>query len=216
MSTGLFFVRRESTWMTRRISSSRPMTGSMLALARVLGEVAAVLLERLVLLFGVVARDAMRCRAPLQRVEHGVAGDARAGSRSPTPPETSVIASRMCSVDRYSSSSRVAFGVGGLEDPVRVRRERRLADRRAAHRGRAASVSSRRTASGAGSDADALEHPADDALGLREQRGEQVLAADLGVALPCAAAWAAPSASAVLRVKRFGSSAMGSSGHNVV
>ena len=30
MSTGLFFVRRLSTWMTRRISSSRPMTGSSL------------------------------------------------------------------------------------------------------------------------------------------------------------------------------------------
>ena len=30
MSTGLFFVRRDSTWMTRRISSSRPMTGSSL------------------------------------------------------------------------------------------------------------------------------------------------------------------------------------------
>ena len=28
--TGLFFVRRDSTWMTRRISSSRPMTGSSL------------------------------------------------------------------------------------------------------------------------------------------------------------------------------------------
>ena len=32
MSTGLFLVRRESTWMTRRISSSRPMTGSSLPL----------------------------------------------------------------------------------------------------------------------------------------------------------------------------------------
>mmetsp|Transcript_36200 Transcript_36200/g.67280 ORF Transcript_36200/g.67280 Transcript_36200/m.67280 type:complete len:250 (-) Transcript_36200:386-1135(-) len=29
-STGLFFVRRESIWITRRISSSRPMTGSSL------------------------------------------------------------------------------------------------------------------------------------------------------------------------------------------
>ncbi len=28
ISTGLFFVRRESTWTTRRISSSRPITGS--------------------------------------------------------------------------------------------------------------------------------------------------------------------------------------------
>ena len=30
MRTGLFLVRRERTWMTRRISSSRPMTGSSL------------------------------------------------------------------------------------------------------------------------------------------------------------------------------------------
>ena len=30
MSTGLFFVRRDSTWTTRRISASRPMTGSIL------------------------------------------------------------------------------------------------------------------------------------------------------------------------------------------
>jgi hypothetical protein len=30
MSTGLFLVRRESTWTMRRISSSRPMTGSSL------------------------------------------------------------------------------------------------------------------------------------------------------------------------------------------
>ena len=30
ISTGLFLVRRESTWMVRRISSSRPMTGSSL------------------------------------------------------------------------------------------------------------------------------------------------------------------------------------------
>ena len=28
ISTGLFFVRRERTWMTRRISWSRPITGS--------------------------------------------------------------------------------------------------------------------------------------------------------------------------------------------
>ena len=30
ISTGLFFVRRERTWITRRISSSRPITGSSL------------------------------------------------------------------------------------------------------------------------------------------------------------------------------------------
>ena len=32
INTGLFLVRRESTWITRRISSSRPMTGSRLPL----------------------------------------------------------------------------------------------------------------------------------------------------------------------------------------
>ena len=30
ISTGLFLVRRERTWITRRISSSRPITGSSL------------------------------------------------------------------------------------------------------------------------------------------------------------------------------------------
>ena len=30
ISTGLFFVRRLSTWTMRRISSSRPITGSIL------------------------------------------------------------------------------------------------------------------------------------------------------------------------------------------
>ena len=30
ISTGLFLVRRDSTWITRRISASRPMTGSSL------------------------------------------------------------------------------------------------------------------------------------------------------------------------------------------
>ena len=29
ISTGLFLVRRDSTWITRRTSSSRPMTGSI-------------------------------------------------------------------------------------------------------------------------------------------------------------------------------------------
>src|SRR5207237_1118821 len=42
MSTGLFLVRRESTWITRRISSSRPMTGESLprAVAEILAAAA--------------------------------------------------------------------------------------------------------------------------------------------------------------------------------
>src|SRR4026209_1794043 len=85
MRTGLFLVRRLRTWIVRRISSSRAMTGSSfpapaapgaaaedldraadllvaaddrikLSGARLLGEVAAVLLERLVGRLGVLAR----------------------------------------------------------------------------------------------------------------------------------------------------------------
>ena len=56
ISTGLFFVRRESTWITRRISSSRPITGSSLPALGELGQVAAELLERLVGALGVLAR----------------------------------------------------------------------------------------------------------------------------------------------------------------
>ena len=48
ISTGLFLVRRDSTWMTRRISSSRPMTGSSLPWRRQLRQVAAILLQSLV------------------------------------------------------------------------------------------------------------------------------------------------------------------------
>jgi hypothetical protein len=33
ISTGLFLVRRDNTWMVRLISSSRPMTGSSSPLA---------------------------------------------------------------------------------------------------------------------------------------------------------------------------------------
>ena len=59
MRTGLFFVRRLSTWMTRRISSSRPMTGSSDALLGRIGQVAAVLREGLVGRLGVLARHAL-------------------------------------------------------------------------------------------------------------------------------------------------------------
>ena len=57
ISTGLFLVRRDSTWMARRISSSRPITGSSLPVARRLGQVARVFLQRVVALLG-----RLRCR----------------------------------------------------------------------------------------------------------------------------------------------------------
>ena len=60
MSTGLFLVRRERTWITRRISSSRPMTGSSLPSSAALGQVAAELVQRLELVLGVLVGHAVR------------------------------------------------------------------------------------------------------------------------------------------------------------
>ena len=67
ISTGLFLVRRESTCMTRRISSSRPMTGSSFPFRACVGEVAGEALQRLVLLLGRLVGDAMRAAHLLQR-----------------------------------------------------------------------------------------------------------------------------------------------------
>ena len=68
MSTGLFFVRRESTCMTRRISSSRPMTGSILPCARQRGEVAPVFFERLVFALGILVGHALDAAHLLERL----------------------------------------------------------------------------------------------------------------------------------------------------
>ena len=71
--TGLFLVRRDRTWMTRRISSSRPMTGSSLPARASVGQVAAVLLERRVGALGVLGRDALAAADALERLQEGLA-----------------------------------------------------------------------------------------------------------------------------------------------
>ena len=75
--TGLFLVRRERTCTTRRISASRPMTGSILPVAGQLDEVAAVLLERLVLVVGVLVGDPLRPADLLQGLEDLLLRDAQ-------------------------------------------------------------------------------------------------------------------------------------------
>ena len=79
--TGLFFVRRESTWMTRRISSSRPITGSSLPCGGGLGQVAAVALERLELLLGVLVGHAVAAAHLGERLEQLLVGGADAAQR---------------------------------------------------------------------------------------------------------------------------------------
>ena len=73
MRTGLFLVRRESTWMTRRISSSRPMTGSIFPWRASVGQVPAVALEGLEGLLGVLRGDPVAAPHVAQRVEQLVA-----------------------------------------------------------------------------------------------------------------------------------------------
>ncbi len=58
-----------------------------LALARLLGEVAAVPLERLVLLLGVLAGDAVRPARPAERLEHRLLGDAEAAQEVAHPAD---------------------------------------------------------------------------------------------------------------------------------
>ena len=71
--TGLFFVRRDSTWIVRRISSSRPITGSSLPGLGERGEVTAVLLERLIAGLGILRRHALPATYLLERREQSIA-----------------------------------------------------------------------------------------------------------------------------------------------
>ncbi len=103
MSTGLFLVRRDSTWTTRRISSSRPMTGSIFpSRARAV---------RSTPYFSSawndpsgsadVTRRSPRTAASASTISTGPAPWLR--SRLPASPRSAASASRRCSVETYSS-----------------------------------------------------------------------------------------------------------------
>ena len=79
----------DSTWIVRRISSSRPITGSSLPARADLGEVAPVLLERLERVLGVRARRRAGGRAPRRapRARRRASAPPRAGrSAAFVPP----------------------------------------------------------------------------------------------------------------------------------
>ena len=110
ISTGLFFVRRLSTWITRRISSSRPITGSSL-LCR-----AASVRSR------PKRSSAWNLSSGLWSVTRcdprtSLIAFSRSSREAPTPrraspafPGCAAIASTRCSVETYSSpSSRMSF-----------------------------------------------------------------------------------------------------------
>ena len=87
ISTGLFLVRRDSTWTTRRISLSRPMTGSIFPSRARCGEVDGVLLQRLEGALRVRRRDLAVAAHRAEGGQQGVAGGAGAGRgrRRPRP-----------------------------------------------------------------------------------------------------------------------------------
>ena len=155
ISTGLFFVRRERTWMTRRISSSRPMTGSSLP-ARASAVRSRPYFSSAWYVpsgFGEVTRWPPRTPWSALRIASRPA-PCRSRSDWPSPP-TSAAPSRRCSVETYSSPRRRAsssalsmtwFARGSrLSEPPSIR-ARRAEDRGELARGR---PGDRRRAAGA-------------------------------------------------------------------
>ncbi len=103
ISTGLFFVRRESTWITRRISSSRPITGSSLP-----SRASAVRSRPNFSSACIVSSgfgDVTLCGP--RTSETAFISSSRVGMMSATLDLLSASASRKCSVEMYSSPSAV-------------------------------------------------------------------------------------------------------------
>ena len=128
MRTGLFFVRRERTCTTRRISSSRPMTGSSLPSA------AACVRSRpnfssawyLSSASGSATRCGPRTSATACCSESFVAPASR--SASPAGERWPASASRTCSVETYSSfSARISSSAACRTCDELARRARGLA-----------------------------------------------------------------------------------------
>ena len=101
ISTGLFLVRRERTWITRRISSSRPITGSSLPASASAVRSRPNFSSAWTLSSGL--GEVTRCGPRTSAIASS--SESRSGSRSATPEPVSVSASRTCSVEMYSSPS---------------------------------------------------------------------------------------------------------------
>ena len=205
--TGLFLVRRESTWITRRISSSRPMTGSSLPCSASAVRSRPNFSSACDGVLGVGRVDPVRADHLVDRLRMRVAvgkhvGDAGLG---PRPSRAAVLGRDVCRPSAAASRSaawrvwsraRLGRGLGGL----RHRSDR--AGRRSS-RWPGAQV--------AEVDADPLQDRHREAVGL----GEQARAAGgraLASGLPAAAAdcCAAATASWLLIVNRSGCIAGGS------
>ncbi len=155
--------------------------GIELAVARVLGEVAPEALERLVLVLGVLARHLVAPAHVLERAEQRLVGDAEPAQQVADAAgdlghrEEDVLGGEVVVAEV------APLAVGRLEHLIGVGRElgglgRLPVDLRQLGDGLVDPVERR-----LGRDAETLEHREHDALGLAEERREQVLGRHLGV-----------------------------------
>ena len=157
ISTGLFFVRRERTWMTRRISSSRPMTGSSLPAAAASVRSLPNLASASYFSSGLssVTRCGPRTLATASATAPLVAPAVR--SASPAGELWPARESRRCSVEMYSSCISRASCSAARRTAMKVRVGRRLGD--AGQRGLLGEGGVHVAAHGLGRRADALQDP---------------------------------------------------------
>jgi hypothetical protein len=151
------------------------------ALARHVGEIAAELLEGLVLGFGVLIGDARAAAHAGQRLEHGLAAGARLAQRARRgilllrhDREQQVLGGYVLVLER------LRFGEGGLEHVVRSARQLRLGA--AGDLGDLPEHVLDLALQSVERDAELLEHRDGTALGLSQQRAQQMRGLDLTVA----------------------------------
>ena len=147
-----------------------------------LREVAAELLERLVLVLGVLVGDAVRAADGLDRLRRRpscVAPLRR--SASPAADVWAASASSRCSVEMYSSLELAGLALGGAQDGEQLAADGRLGRRAPVMVGQLVERGVDVGADGLGAGAELAQHGHDDAVLLLEQDGEQVLGRGLGV-----------------------------------
>ncbi len=108
--TGLFFVRRERTWIVRRISSSRPMTGSSLPCSAASVRSRPNFSSACILSSGDWSVTLCGPRTSLTAVDSESLVTPCSRSSRPAAPSAPVRASSRCSTEMNSSpSSRISF-----------------------------------------------------------------------------------------------------------
>ena len=135
ISTGLFLVRRASTWMVRRISSSRPITGSSLPsrASAVTSRAYFFSASKLASAFWLVTWRPLRMSATAFSSACGVAPALRSARAAAPSLAASASSSRSCAT--YSSPACSAAALRRVEHAHEARRRLRLAGAAAADLG---------------------------------------------------------------------------------